>query len=403
MPDFVYTARTKTGETVNGKLTVNTKKEVLDALARQSLFALSVEDAKKGHIELKFFKSRPSEALVAATLQQLAELLENGVSILAAFQVLIKQTRHVTFKEVLTDIYDRVSDGEAIDSAFAAHPGIFNDLTINIIRAGAEGAFLEDSLKRVAKFLEQANEMKGKIVGAMIYPGILCTVGTIMVVVLLTFFVPRFQPMFDQAVSQGGELPFATITLQVGSAFLQKYGLYALGGVVVLFFWIRSQMTTPYGRKLTDRLKLKIPVMGPILLNSAVSRFCRVLGTLLENGVPILKSLDISSHSTGNLILTEAVVKAAENVSSGESLSKPLGDSGIMPPQIMAMITVAEEANALETVLVNAADNIERQVGRQLETFVRLIEPALLLCMGASVMYIIIAILLPIFQMGSNF
>jgi general secretion pathway protein F/type IV pilus assembly protein PilC len=360
---------------------------------------MSVEDAKKGHIELKLFRHRVPSVMVAATLQQLSELLENGVAILTAFQVLMRQTKHAAMKHVLTDIHDRISDGEAIDSAFAAHPKVFNSLTVSIIRAGVEGAFLEDSLKRVAKFLDEANEMKSRIIGAMIYPAILSVIGAAVVFVLLTFFVPRFQPMFDQVIQNGGELPMITTSLIEGNKLIKRYGLYVLGGMVLPAFWLYTQMSTPWGRKILDRLKLKIPIMGEILLNSAVAGFCRVLGTLLSNGVPILKSLEISSQSTGNLILAEAVTKAAENVSSGESLSKPLNDAGIMPPQIMVMITVAEESNALETVLVNAADNIERAVSRKLDTLVRLVEPMMLLVMGGVVLYIIIGLLLPIFSL----
>ena len=399
MPDFVYTARSLQGDDVTGKLTANTKRDVLDTLARQSLFALTIENAKKGHIELKFLRGRVPNAMIAATLQQLAELLENGVSILSSFQVLIRQAKHPRLKEVLTDIHDRVSDGDSIDSAFAAHPKVFNPLTISIIRAGAEGAFLEDSLKRVSKFLEEANEMKSRIVGAMIYPTILSIVGVTMVFVLLTVFVPKFTPMFEMSEQNGKPLPMTTVSLIEGNKLIMNYWHYAIIVIGVLAFWIWGQLTTPWGRKLVDRLKLKLPLIGEILLNSSVASLCRVLGTLLANGVPILKSLEISSQSTGNLILTDAVNKAAENVSSGESLSKPLNESGIIPPQVMAMISVAEEANALETVLVNAAETIERQVARKLDTLMRLIEPLMLLAMGVAVLYIIIGLLLPVFDM----
>ena len=399
MPDFIYLARTLQGDDVTGKLTANTKRDVLDVLARQSLFALTIENAKKGHIELKFLRGRVPNAMIANTLQQLAELLENGVSILAAFQVLVRQTKHPRLKEVLTDIHDRVSEGDSIDSAFAAHPKVFNALTISIIRAGAEGAFLEDSLKRVAKFLEEANEMKSRIIGAMIYPSILAFFGVTLVFVLLTVFIPMFQPLFDMSTKDGKPLPFTTVSLIEGNKLILKYWHYALIVIGVLAFWIWGQLTTPWGRKLVDRLKLKLPIIGDILLNSSVASLCRVLGTLLANGVPILKSLEISSQSTGNLILTDAVNKAAENVSSGESLSRPLNESGIIPPQVMAMISVAEEANALETVLVNAADTIERRVTRKLDMLMRLIEPLMLILMGLAVLYFMTGLLLPVFNL----
>ena len=371
-------------------------------LARQSLFPLTVEDAKKGHIEIKLFRSGIPDMLIAQTLTQLADLLENGVPVLTAFQVLVKQTTHPTLKEVVTDLHDRVADGEAIDSAFAAHPKVFNDLTISIIRAGTEGAFLEDALKRTARFLEVQGELRAKIIAAMVYPIILLIVGISMVLVLIIFFVPQFQVMFDTIEEQGGTLPPMTICLLEFRKFLMQYYHYTLIGGAIVFFGVRIQMSTTWGKRFMDRWKLKLPMAGQIFLESAVSRFCRVFGTLLENGVPILRALEISSTSTGNVILADAINKSADNVSSGESLSKPLAETGIFPPQVMAMVTIAEESNTLESVLLNAADTIERGTTRRLDTFIRMLEPLLLLGMGVVVLVIILALLVPIFQMTSQ-
>ena len=255
---------------------------------------------------------------------------------------------------------------------------------------------------RTARFLEVQGELRSKIIGAMIYPIILLVVGISMVLVLVIFFVPQFQMMFDTIIEQGGELPFMTVRLLEFRFFLVHYYHYALIGGAVAFFWLRIQMSTIWGRRFMDRWKLKLPVVGQILLESAVSRFCRVFGTLLENGVPILRALEISSSSTGNLILSDAISKSAENVSSGESLSKPLADTGIFPPQVMAMITIAEESNTLESVLLNAADTIERGTTRRLDSLIRMLEPMMLLGMGVVVLVIILALLVPIFQMTSN-
>jgi general secretion pathway protein F/type IV pilus assembly protein PilC len=401
LPDYEYTAKNRVGENITGKLTADTKREAFEALHRLSLFPVRVEDMQRGQIRIKLFTGKVSDTLIASTLEQFADLLENGVSVLDAFQVLIKQTTNPVLKDVLTDLHDRVADGQSIDTAFAAHSNIFNDLTISIIRAGTEGAFLEDSLRRTAKFLEQQAEMKGKIVGAMIYPAVLFVVGVSIAIVLLLFFVPQFTPFFEQTLANGGELPFTTRSLLWMRETLVHYGLYVVGVLVFLLIWIQGQLATQWGKRLTDRLKLKIPLVGAVLLNTAVSRFCRVLGTLLENGVPILRALEISSTSTGNSVLADAVRRSAENVSSGDSLSKPLADTGIIPPQVMAMISVAEESNTLETVLVNAANTIERNNARKLDTMIRLIEPFMLLLMAGMVFYIIVSMLLPIFNMSS--
>ncbi|MBQ3332706.1 MAG: type II secretion system F family protein, partial [Thermoguttaceae bacterium] len=335
-------------------------------------------------------------------LRQLSELLNNGVPVLAAFQVLSKQEQNPVLREVIEDIYGQIAEGTGIDSAFASHPTVFDDLTISIIRAGSEGAFLEDALKRTAGFMEQQAAMKGRVVSAMIYPATLLIVGVIVVTVLLIFFVPKFQPMFDSLIDSGGELPAATKALLAFKAFIGHYGLFLVGGIIALGIVAKIALKTPAGSRLMDRWKLKIPLLGPVVQSSCISRFCRVFGTLLENGVPILRALDISSHSTGNAVLAQAVEKSAEAVSAGDPLSKPLSDSGLFPPQVMAMISIAEESNNLESVLVNVSESIERELTKKLDVMVRLLEPMMLLLLASGVFFIIIALLMPTFRMTEN-
>ncbi len=400
MAEFKYRAKNKSGKDVEGYVTANTRKDALELLARGQIYPSYLEDAKKGEIELgKWFVRRPPQAVIAAFLQQLSDLLENGVPVLTAFQVLAKQTTHPVLKKVIEDIQNQIADGQEIDLAFESHSDVFDDLTISIIRAGAEGAFLEDALKRTSRFMEQQAELRGRVIGAMIYPTILCVVGVVIVTVLLVFFVPKFEPMFETLEESGKPLPTVTVLLLAFKQFCGDYGLWVAGSIFAMVVWLRIQLRTRWGRRMVDEWKLKLPLVGPVALNSCVSRLCRVLGTLLENGVPILRALEISSHSTGNMLLTDAVEKSVESVAAGEPLSKPLAESGIMPPQVMAMISIAEESNNLENVLVNVADGIERQLAKKLDVMVRLLEPIMLLIMAGAVFYIIVALLLPVFQM----
>jgi general secretion pathway protein F/type IV pilus assembly protein PilC len=197
--------------------------------------------------------------------------------------------------------------------------------------------------------------------------------------------------------AQGLQLPLVTQSLFWLRDAILHYGLYIAGAALILYVWIQGQLATSWGIRIWDRFKLRIPLVGSIMLDAAVARFCRILGTLLENGVPILKSLEISGQSAGNTILSDAVRRSTESVSSGETLSKPLSDAGIIPIQVMAMISVAEESNTLESVLVNVADTIERRSSRTLDMIVRVLEPVMLLIMGVAVLYIIVALILPIF------
>ena len=400
MPEYIYKAKTRAGKDVSGQMTANTVKEVLDRLNAQKLFPISVEDAHKNDVDLsKLFKSKPPISAVSAFLTQLAELLENGVPVLTAFQALGKQTPNPALREVVSDISDQVADGTSVDVAFAAHSKVFDDLTLSVIKAGTEGAFLESALKRTSKFLEDQEELRSKIQSAMIYPTVLCVVGVLVVSVLLIAFVPKFEPMFESLTAAGKPLPICTVWLLAFRSFCGKYGLYALGVIFALFVWARIQFRTKSGKRFRDKWRLKLPVLGPVAQASCVSKLCRVLGTLLQNGVPILRALEISSRSTGNALLQDAVENAADAVAAGEPLSRPLAESKLIPPNAMTMISIAEESNTLEKVLVNLADSLERQLAKRVDVLTRLLEPMMLLLLAGAVFYIIIALLLPVFMM----
>ncbi len=400
MPEFAYKARNHAGSDVIGIITAATKREALCALGDRSLFPISVASAAPTRISWQR-KRRIKTQLLATTLTQMADLLQSGVPLLRSLDVLADQAIHPTLTEVLTDVRNQVADGTPLDEAMARHPDAFSELTISMVRAGSEGAFLEDALKRTADFLEKQEELRGRIVGAMTYPAILASAGFLITVVLIVFFVPKFAPLFARLEEQGG-LPIATVWLLAMSNILGKYGVFVAAAVAAVVYWVRRRLQSPEGRLFADRAKLKIPIAGKIFLGYAVSRFCRVLGTLLTNGVPLLKSLEISSDSAGNRVLSQAIRNSADTVSSGETLAKPLAECGLFPRSVMAMISVAEESNNLENVLVNIADGIDRQTSRQLDLMVRLLEPLTLLIMASAILFVLIALLLPVFQMSST-
>ena len=400
MPEFAYTARSAIGQDVAGSIVAGSRREVLAALAERSLFPMHVEAAKEGMRRWKL-ERRINAELISATLTQLADLLQNGVPLLGALEVVCEQATHSGLAEVLIDIRDEVADGMSLNDAFARHGHVFSELTISMIRAGTEGAFLEDALRRTADFLELQQELKARVAGAMAYPAFLAVVGSIVTLVLIVFFVPKFAELFEQ-LEQQDALPWATVALLSLSDTLGRYGLFfvlAFGGAI---YAVRRWMASEKGRIVVDRWKLKLPLFGKIFLNTAVSRFSRVLGTLLRNGVPLLKALDISSESAGNRLLARAITDSAQNISSGDTLSQPLADCGLIPRPVMAMISVAEESNNLENVLINVANGIDRKVSRQLDMMVRLIEPLLLLVMGGVILFVIVALLLPVFEMSAT-
>jgi general secretion pathway protein F/type IV pilus assembly protein PilC len=404
MPDFAYTARSAQGQDSTGVISAGSRREAIALLAQKSLFPLKVEAAVAtgtGGFRWPIRKRVKSEVL-ADTFTQMADLLSNGVSLLDALDILAKQALEPRLASVLSDVRGAVADGTSLDSAFAAHPQVFSPLAISMIRAGLEGAFLEEALERIASFLRKQEALRGKIVGSMTYPAILAVVGVGVTIFLVVFVVPMFQEFFDRLERSGTGLPLVTIILVASSNLMVRYGVFVAAGVVTVVVLLRKWMTTASGRAWADHWKLKIPVIGKIFHDTAVARFCRVLGTLLRNGVPLLTSLRISSESTGNQLLQKAVLQSVDTVSAGDSLSRPLTACGLIPPQVMAMIRVAEEANTLDEVLVRIADRIDERIERQLDMMVRMVEPVMLLVIGTMVLFIIIGVLLPVFDLNAS-
>jgi len=399
MPEFAYTARNLSGQVVSGSLTANSERDAVNALSGQSLFPIKVTAAKNPAAR-QVFGGKVSDQKIANFYEQFASLMTNGVPMIRSLTILKQQSSTPALSSTLGDVIARVEDGEGIAEAFARHPQVFSEMAVNMSRAGAEGGFLEDALERVAAFTEQQAELKSRTVGALIYPLVLAVIGSLVVTILLVFFVPKFGEMFEQ-LRTAGNMPAITEWLLWFSTNLQRYGIFVLIAMVMLYGFIKVQLSTPAGRRLWDRVKLKIPLFGPIFLSLAVARFCRVLGTLLKNGVPILKALEISRDASGNKILSEAIQQASENITSGESLSVPLKKSGHFPINVTEMISVAEESNTLDEVLVSISDSLEKSTVRKLDIMVKLIEPLMLLVMASIIMVVVIALLLPIMRMGS--
>jgi general secretion pathway protein F/type IV pilus assembly protein PilC len=397
MPDFAYIARNLQGVKVSGTVAAASEREALSLLSSQSLFPVSVTNEEPKNKTFSFSR-RVSGQTMAQAYGQLAALLRSGVSLLRSLKVLREQSSSPVLHEVLDDVYERVEDGEMLADAMSRHPRIFGEMGINMVRAGSEGGFLEDALERVSQFTEQQEDLKGRTMGALAYPVVLGVIGTTIVSILVVFFVPKFAEMFDR-LREAKEMPMLTEALLIVSETIRGYGIFLAAIAVVLYLWLRNHLQTERGRRQLDYVKLKAPLFGPIWQSLAVARFCRVLGTLMHNGVSILRSLEIASAAAGNVVLSEAITKASENISSGNSLSRPLAACGHFPATVIEMISVAEEANTLDKVLIEVADNLERRTSRKLDLTVRLLEPIMLLVLAFVVLLVVIALILPIFKM----
>jgi type II secretory pathway component PulF len=397
MTDFQYIARDNAGQKITGVIQAPGRREATAALVARSLFPVEIGENVRS-TEPKRVRRVPGQ-LLSTTYAQLADLLHSGVPLLRSLEVIQKQTSHVGLNHILDEIHHQVEEGATLADAMNRFPRIFNDMSVSMIRAGGEGGFLEEALTRVAQFTEAQEDMKKRTLGAVTYPAFLCVVGFSVVTILIVFFVPKFADLFAR-LRERNELPIVTDWLLGLSDTLRTHGWWIILVLIAGGWFARRWLMTPEGGMWRDRLQLKVPLVGPIFLSLAVARFCRILGTMLRNGVPILRSLEISRNATGNRVLGEAIGEATENISAGQSLAEPLRASGRFPPAVVEMIAVAEQANNLENVLLDVADSLEKTTWRKLDLAVRLIEPILLLMLASAVLVVVIALLLPMIKMS---
>ena len=399
MPSYRYIARNQLGAKIEGHTDAATEAEAVAALTSAGMFPLEVkpvlQQAATGKVR------RISGQLLAGFYSQLADLLKSGVPLLRALKVLHDQTSNNNLKFVIDNIYRRVEAGETLAEAMGRYPMIFGEMGIQVVRAGGEGGFLEESLNHVAAFTEAQDDLKGRITGALVYPVLLFVIMVVVVTVIMIAIVPSFANLFED-MRRRGELPIATEILLLVSGNMKYILAAAVPIVIVGGIWFRFWSSTEKGRRSVDQFKLRIPIAGRVYEGFAVARFCRILGTLLRNGVPIVKSLEIAGAAVGNKILFDAIHKASENISGGARLAEPLAKSGCFPRTVVEMISVAEESNTLDTVLVEISERLERRNWRALDLATRFIEPLMLVMLGALILALVVSLLLPLFKMAGS-
>ena len=397
MPSFSYKALSDEGQHVSGILTAENYQVALRQLQEQSLFPINVKEGVE-QTALSLGQARKVKTAHLTTFySQLGDLLKAGVPMLRSLDVLSKQGSQGGLAQVLKELREDVAGGMALGEAMAKHPRAFSPLHSSMVRAGEQGGFLEDVLHRIAIFCEKQDELRNKVLGALIYPAILVFVGTAVVVLLMGWVVPKLR---DQLRPENFNF-MTKIVFGISDAMKNHYLLIA-GALIVISVAASTWLKTESGRSLFERFKLRAPIIGKVYTMVSLCRFCRILGTMLNNGVPILQALKIAKDSAGNQVLADLIERSAESVRKGAALSDPLGESGLFPPTVIDMISVAEESNNLETVLVQIADTNEARTARTIDLSVRVLEPILLVIMASIVFCIAMALLLPILTMGSG-
>jgi general secretion pathway protein F len=313
--------------------------------------------------------------------------------------VLVEQEENQALKRALSLLRDAVREGSSLADALKANTKVFSQLYCNMVAAGEASGTLEITLSRLADFLEEQTRFRGRLAAALAYPGLMTLIGIGVLFFLFSFVLPRVVGLFEDSRQQ---LPFITLALLALVQIVSRFWWLLLLGAGGAVYYARRYLSRPEGKERADALVLKLPLFGTLIRMIAVSRFTRTLGTLLQNGVPTLTALDIVQSVVGNTVLAEAIRKARENVREGESIADPLRRSGLFPPVVIQMVAVGERSGELEKMLLKVSDSFDRSVETRLTALMSLVEPAIILVMGAIVGFIVIAILLPILQMSSG-
>jgi len=395
MPLFAYTAVDQSGRTVKATIEADDERLVLAKLREQSLTATEIRKASKSGVKSFGRKKFKPKSLVVFS-RQFATMIDAGIPILRCLEILHGQMKDPALKEALEAVTQDVKGGAQLNDALAKHPRIFNKLYVNMIRAAELGGILDTILDRLSHFLEYESEIKGKIKSAMMYPILVLCFSQIMLFALFTFVLPKFKEIFK---GMNVEMPPVTKALFGIGDFRQAYWWMIIILALGAFFGLKFYARTPKGRWQYDMIKLKLPVVGELSLKMSVARFSRTFGTLINSGVPMMRSLEIVGETLGNRVLAEAIDQTRLSIREGNKLSAPLMQSGLFPNMVTCMIDIGEESGRLSEMLVKVGDFYDQEVEQTVKGLTSMIEPMLIIFLGVVVGFIAISIMTPMFKL----
>jgi type IV pilus assembly protein PilC len=394
---FKWEGKTRQGTIQKGELAAKSKEEVITLLRRQNILPITVA-AKPKEFSFQFGAGVKDSDVVIFT-RQLATMIDAGLPLVQCLEILGTQSENKFLAKVVIQVRSDVESGSTFAEAIRKHPKVFNDLYANMVAAGEAGGILDTILQRLAAYMEKFAKIKRQIKGAMIYPSVILFVAVAVVALLMVVVVPMLANMFSE---MGQALPLPTRIVTAASRFLSGWGGLSLVLAFVGFFVGLVQWRRTYqGKKITDAIALKLPVAGTLIQRVAVAKFTRTLGTLLSSGVPILEGLLIVARTAGNKIVEEAIVATRQSVSEGKTLAEPLSKAKVFPPMVTQMISVGEATGALDNMLGKIADFYDEEVDSAVGALTSMLEPMLMIFLGTVVGFVVVAMYMPIFQMGS--
>ncbi len=430
MPKFQYVAMDAKGKETKGTIDVANQNEAIGRIKEMGLFPTKVVEAEKPkagkggkegekavatkekgaakpkgkglnvslNIKIPGLGGKVKAKTLSTFTRQLATLVDAGLPLLRGLRVLQKQEKDPTLKEILGKLAGSIEGGSTFSEALGGHPKTFDRLFVNMVKAGELGGVLEVVLNRLAEFQEKAEKIKGKVKAALFYPMAVLVVAVVIVGVLMTFVVPKFEEIFKDMLN-GEPMPgFTQLVLGI-SNFIKNNILTTLGIAVAIFVSIKLILKTKKGSYFKDKMLLTMPGLGPVVSKVAIARFSRTLGTLVSSGVPILQSLNIVKETAGNIIVTNAVTAIQDAVKEGEPIVSPMESSRVFPPMVISMVDVGEQTGALPEMLMKVADNYEEEVDNAVGAMTSLLEPVMIVFLAVVVGSIVIAMFLPLIVM----
>jgi type IV pilus assembly protein PilC len=395
MPAYVFKGKTRSGAATSGERTADSKDAVIAMLRREQILVTSVKEKGK-EIALPKFGSGITPKAVAIFTRQFSVMIDAGLPLVQCLEILGTQQDNPNFQKVLLQVRGDVEGGSSLADAMKKHPKVFDDLFTNMIAAGEAGGILDTILKRLATYIEKSVKLKSQVKSALVYPAAVISIAVLVVGVILWKVIPTFASLF---AGLGAQLPLPTRIVIGLSNWLVRLLLPMVIGAVAGGFFLKRYYETYRGRRVIDRLMLRLPIIGMILRKIAVARFCRTLSTLISSGVPILDGLEITARTSGNAIVEDAIMETRKSVEGGQSLAAPLKQTDVFPPMVVQMISVGEQTGALDTMLSKIADFYEDEVDTAVANLMTLLEPVLILFLGTVVGGIVISMYLPIFEL----
>lgn len=409
MPTFQVTAKDKTGQEVQRTQEAASKDALVKSLREQGLYPMQIKEQKTSAVAKKSGKSfsfgfgkRVGLKDLTIFYRQFATMINAGVSLVRCLDVLEQQTSNVALKEIIRDIQSEVEGGATLSRAMTKYPRVFNELATGLVRAGEVGGVLDETLERLAGFVEKDLELRQKIKSAMTYPVLVMITAVVIVSVLVTFILPKFMQLFLDLGMTESDFPAPTRLLMNISHFFMDQWYIVIGIIVGLWIAIGRIKRTKTGKRYWDTIALKVPVFGSLNHKIAVSRFARTLSTLLSSGVPILQAMETVAGTVANDIMADAILLSRASIREGDTIAAPLAESRMFPPMVVQMITIGEETGQLDAMLEKVAVFYEREVDAAVDSLTAAIEPIMIVCLGFVVGFIVISMFLPLIGVIQN-